>query len=129
MVLVLFVGAGGFLGSIARYLLSGWVQRATQDSWFPYGTMSVNLLGCLVIGILAGLAESRGILTPNSRAFLLIGVLGGFTTFSSFSYDTASLFSGGRTLAALLNITVQVILGVAATWLSYHLVQRIGGPA
>ena len=64
MVVALLVGAGGFLGSITRYLLSGWVQRATQDSWFPYGTMSVNLLGCLIIGLLAGLAESRGILTP-----------------------------------------------------------------
>ena len=129
MALALFVGAGGFMGSIARYLLSGWVQRVAQDSWFPYGTMSVNLLGCLVIGILAGLAESRGLLTPNSRAFLLVGVLGGFTTFSSFSYDTASLFNSGRTLAALLNIAAQVILGVAATWLSYHLVHRIGGTA
>ena len=129
MTLALFVGAGGFLGSIARYLLSGWVQRAAQDSWLPYGTMSVNLLGCLVIGVLAGLAQSRGILTPNSRAFLLVGVLGGFTTFSSFSYDTVGLFNDGRTLAALLNIAGQVILGITATWLSYHLVQRIGGAA
>jgi fluoride exporter len=127
MILALLVGTGGFLGATARYLLSGWVQRASQDSWFPYGTMSVNLLGCLVIGILAGLAESRGILTPYSRAFLLIGVLGGFTTFSSFSYDTTTLFNGGRIAAALLNVGVQVILGIAITWLSYHMVQRIGG--
>jgi CrcB protein len=129
MDLVLLVGSGGFLGSMARYLLSGWVQRAAQDSWFPYGTMSVNLIGCAVIGLLAGLAQSRGILTPSSRAFLLVGVLGGFTTFSSFSYDTVGLFGEGRTLAALLNVAVQVILGISATWLCYSLVQRIGGPA
>jgi CrcB protein len=129
MTLVLLVGSGGFLGSMARYLLSGWVQRVAQDSWFPYGTMSVNLIGCAVIGILAGLAQSRGILTPNSRAFLLVGVLGGFTTFSSFSYDTIGLFGNGRTLAALLNVAIQVILGITATWLSYYLVQRIGGAA
>lgn len=129
MVVALLVGAGGFLGSITRYLLSGWIQRAMQDSWFPYGTMSVNLLGCLIIGLLAGLAESRGILTPYSRAFLLIGVLGGFTTFSSFSYDTTTLLNGGRIFSAILNIATQVILGIAITWLSYHLVQRIGGAA
>ena len=127
MTLALLVGAGGFLGSVARYLLSGWVQRTTQDSWFPYGTMSVNLLGCLIIGVLAGLAESRGILTPYSRAFLLVGMLGGFTTFSSFSYETASLFNGGRVLAAIANVALQVILGIAITWLSYNLVQKIGG--
>jgi fluoride exporter len=129
MELVLLVGSGGFLGSIARYLLSGWVQRLTQDSFFPYGTMSVNLIGCAVIGLLAGLADSRGILTPQSRAFLLVGILGGFTTFSSFSYDTTSLFNGGRTFAALLNVLVQVVVGLTATWLCYHLVQRIGGTA
>ena len=129
MAIVLLVGAGGFLGSIARYLVSGWVQRAAENSWFPYGTMAVNILGCIVIGVLAGLAENRGILTPHSRAFLLIGVLGGFTTFSSFSYDTTSLFNDGRILAAVLNIAVQVVLGIAVTWLSYHLVQRIGGAA
>ena len=129
MTLALLVGAGGALGSMARYLLSDWVQRAAQDSWFPYGTMSVNLLGCLVIGLLAGLAENRGILTPYSRAFMLVGVLGGFTTFSSFSYDTTTLFSDGRIPAAILNIGVQVVLGIAVTWLSYHLVQRIGGAA
>ena len=127
MTLVLLVGTGGFLGSVARYLLSGWVQRIAQDSWFPYGTMTVNITGCLVIGLLAGLAESRGILSPNSRAFLLIGVLGGFTTFSSFSYDTVSLFNGGRTIAAVLNVAAQVLLGITATLLSYNLVQKIGG--
>ncbi len=127
MTLALLVGTGGFLGSVARYLLSGWVQRIAQDSWFPYGTMTVNITGCLVIGLLAGLAESRGILSPNSRAFLLVGVLGGFTTFSSFSYDTVSLFSGGRTVAAVLNVAAQVLLGITATLLSYNLVQGIGG--
>jgi len=125
MQLILLVGCGGFLGSVARYLLSGWVQRLTENSFFPYGTMSVNILGCLVIGVLAGFAESRGVLTPQSRAFLLLGVLGGFTTFSSFSFDTTSLVHSGEMLAAFANVGVQVILGLGATWLSYNLVQRI----
>jgi fluoride exporter len=125
LAIVLLVGAGGFLGSIARYMLSGWVQRASTDSWFPYGTMAVNLLGCAVIGVLAGLAESRGILTPHSRAFLLVGVLGGFTTFSSFAYDTTALLHSGEALAAFANVAAQVVLGLGATWLSYNLMQRI----
>jgi fluoride exporter len=125
MIIVLMVGCGGFLGSIARYLVSGWVQNVLKNSWFPFGTMTVNISGCLVIGILAGLAESRGILNPQSRAFLLIGVLGGFTTFSSFSFDTTSLFHSGQFLSAIVNVGLQVILGLAATWLSYNLIQRI----
>jgi fluoride exporter len=122
---ILLVGSGGFLGSIARYLLSGWVQRLTENSFFPFGTMAVNIIGCLAIGILSGLAENRGILTPQSRAFLLIGVLGGFTTFSSFSYDTASLIHSGEAFAAFANVALQVTLGLGATWLSYNLIQRI----
>ncbi len=125
MVLVLLVGSGGALGAIARYLLSGWVQRLTEGSFFPYGTMAVNILGCLIIGVLTGLAESRGVLTPQSRAFLLIGVLGGFTTFSSFSYDTTSLIHTGEAFAAFANVALQIILGLGATWLSYNLIQKI----
>jgi CrcB protein len=87
--------------------------------------MAVNIAGCLIIGILTGLAESRGILTPQSRAFLLIGVLGGFTTFSSFSYDTTSLFNNGEFLSAVVNVGVQVIVGLTATWLSYNLIQKV----
>ncbi len=122
---ILLVGCGGFLGSVARYLLSGWVQRLTENSFFPYGTMAVNITGCLIIGVLTGLAENRGILTPYTRAFLLIGMLGGFTTFSSFSYDTTALFRSGETLAAFANVSLQIILGLGATWLSYKLMQRI----
>ena len=77
------VGSGGFLGALARYGLSGLVQRQLPLSTFPYGTLSVNLLGCFAIGILAGLAESRQLLGPELRTFALIGILGGFTTFST----------------------------------------------
>ncbi len=125
MQLVLFVGLGGFVGSAARYLLSGWAQRLAKDAWLPLGTLTVNVLGCLLIGVLAGLAESRGVLSPNARAFLLVGLLGGFTTFSSFSYETTTLFQGGQALAAIANIALQVGLGVGVTLISYNLVQRI----
>jgi CrcB protein len=123
--LALLVGLGGFVGSLSRYLLSGWVQRLGKDAWFPWGTLSVNILGCLFIGVLAGLAESRGILTPQTRAFLLIGLLGGFTTFSSFSYETTTMFQNGQALAAIANIALQVVLGIGVTLISYNLVQKI----
>ena len=82
---VLLVGIGGFIGSVLRYWLSGGIQSAAPRSSFPYGTPAVNLLGCLAIGILAELAESRGFLRPDTRAFLFVGVLGGFTTLSAFA--------------------------------------------
>jgi fluoride exporter len=125
MTIILLVGSGGFLGAAARYLLGGWVQRLLNNSSFPYGTLAVNVLGCLLIGILAGLAESRGVLTSQSRAFLLIGVLGGFTTFSSFAYETVSLVNGGQFFHALVNVGLQVILGLAATWSGFSLMQKV----
>ena len=88
---ILLVGFGGFVGAVLRYGISGWVQRWTGSVNFPYGTLAVNLLGCLVIGLLAGLAEDRGLFTPEARLFLFIGVLGAFTTFSTFGIETLNL--------------------------------------
>ncbi len=80
------VGSGGFIGALARYALSGLVHRQVPFATFPYGTMAVNLMGCCAIGMIAGLAESRQLFGPEFRTFALIGVLGGFTTFSTFGY-------------------------------------------
>ena len=77
----LLVGIGGFLGSVARYLVSGYVQQVTNSVGFPYGTLVVNLTGCLVIGFLSQLADARGAFTPESRALIFAGFLGGYTTF------------------------------------------------
>ncbi len=82
------VGSGGFLGALARYGLSGLVQRQLPFASFPYGTLVVNLMGCALIGVLAGLAESRQMFGSEVRTFAFIGVLGGFTTFSTFGYET-----------------------------------------
>src|ERR1700690_2194884 len=79
--LLLLVGIGGFTGSILRYVISGAIQQLTQSTSFSYGTLAVNVVGCLVIGILSQLAESYGLLTAETRALLITGVLGGFTTF------------------------------------------------
>lgn len=114
---ILLVGAGGFLGSILRYVLSGWVHRILDNPWFPYGTLAVNIAGSLAIGFLAGLAESRLFFTSEVRLLVFIGLLGGFTTFSSFTMETFTLARNAQFLAALMNITAQVILGFVAVWL------------
>ncbi len=114
---VIFVALGGALGSVFRYLLSGWTQTASKSIDFPYGTLMVNLVGCFVIGFLAQLAEARGVFTSQSRAFVFIGILGGFTTFSSFGSETINLFRDGETFNALANAGANVIVGLILVWL------------
>jgi CrcB protein len=95
MLNLVYVGVGGFLGSIGRYLVAGAVHQIFPNSYFPADTAVVNILGCFLIGILSGLTELRQLLNPELMVFLLIGLLGGFTTFSTFGYETiASLRSG-----------------------------------
>lgn len=117
MLNIILVGIGGALGSIARYLVSTWVQATVKSVSFPYGTLTVNLVGCFVIGFLAQLAEARGVFTSESRAFVFIGILGGFTTFSSFGNETLNLARGGEFLSALSNIGLNVLIGLFAVWL------------
>lgn len=116
------VGSGGFIGALARYGLSGLVHRQVPLAAFPYGTLVVNLLGCLLIGVLAGLADSRQLFGPEFRLFALIGVLGGFTTFSTFGYETLALVRDAEYLRAVTNVSVHVILGLALVWLGYGMV-------
>lgn len=114
---IIFVALGGALGSVFRYLLSTWTQTASKSIDFPYGTLVVNLIGCFVIGFLAQLAEARGVFTSESRAFVFIGILGGFTTFSSFGNDTVNLLRDSETLNALANVGANVIFGLILVWL------------
>jgi len=117
----LVVGSGGFLGAVARYGLSGLVHRQLPLTTFPYGTLAVNLLGCFLIGLVAGLAESRQLFGPEFRVFILIGVLGGFTTFSTFGYETFAMIHDDEYLRAAANVAMQVILGLTFVWLGYAL--------
>lgn len=117
MLPILLVGAGGFLGSILRYVLSGWVHRILDNPWFPYGTLVVNVTGSLAIGFLAGLADSRSLYSSEARLFVFIGLLGGFTTFSSLTIETFSLARSAQLLAAAMNVTLQIFLGLVAVWL------------
>ncbi len=114
---VFLVALGGAVGSVSRYLLGTWIQALSKSIDFPYGTLTVNLIGCFVIGLLSQLAETRGVFTPETRALVFFGVLGGFTTFSSFGNDTINLLRGGEMVNALVNVGANVILGLALVWL------------
>lgn len=113
---LLLTGIGGFIGAILRQLLSSYVQGDPQRASFPWGTFVVNAIGCLLIGFLAGLAETRGQLSPEARAFLVVGLLGGFTTFSAFAAETTAAMRGGLPSLALANVVGSVATCLIAAW-------------
>ena len=115
----LIVGSGGFVGALARYGLSGFVHRQLPLATFPYGTLAVNLLGCLLVGLVAGLVESRQLFSPEIRVFALIGVLGGFTTFSTFGFETFAMLREGEFLRAGLSVAAHLLLGLTLVWMGY----------
>ncbi len=124
---ILLAGAGGFLGASLRYLVVNWVYDAAGQAGFPYGTLVVNALGCLLIGVVVGLAEARQPLSAGTQAFLVVGILGGFTTFSAFGIDTIRLVREGAILAGVLNVALQVAVGLSAAAVAIILVQWVHG--
>ena len=126
MMNALLVGVGGAVGSVARHGVNVAIARLSPARVTPLATMTVNLAGCLAIGILAGLvASERLTLTPGARAFVFAGVLGGFTTFSSFGLDTFTLAHGGRPGVAALNAAIQVGVGCALVVAGYAVAARV----
>jgi CrcB protein len=116
---VLLVGLGGALGSTLRYGLGGLIGRLKAGWTFPLETLLINVTGCLVIGLLAGLGEARGVFSPSARVFLFVGVLGGYTTFSTFGYESFQLLRDGQWSAAILSTTLQMVLGIGGVWLGH----------
>lgn len=115
MIQLLWVGLGGFVGAIGRYSVGVSMQRLDPVGQIPYGTLLVNVLGCLVIGALGGWLDARQIsIAPALRLFLFVGVLGGFTTFSAFAFETLSLTRSGATLPALLHVGAHLVLCLLA---------------
>ena len=113
---IIFAGLGGFLGSAARFWMASISYRLFGQD-FPYGTLIVNVLGCFLIGFLMTVFEERFLVTPNLRIFLTIGILGGFTTFSTFSFETFSLLREGSYFTGFTNILISLIGCLGATWL------------
>lgn len=125
MVRIVLIGVGGAIGSIMRYLVSGWAQQLSGSVAFPYGTLTVNVVGCLIIGLLSQLADDRGVLTPETRALVVVGFLGGFTTFSTFGNETFNFVRDGQSVWALANIAANVLIGLFAVWLGRTLAYLI----
>jgi CrcB protein len=120
---VLLVLLGGALGTGCRYWLSALVYSVIEKPSFPYANLIINVSGSFIIGILAELFEGRVLVSPTVRAALLTGVLGGYTTFSSFSFETFSLLRDGEMWLALVNAFGSVLLGLVAVWMGVRLVQ------
>jgi len=119
MIASAWVALGGALGSVARFKLVGWAIQNHPDWRFPIGTFAVNVLGCLIIGALAGLGERATFMSLDARLFLFTGVLGGFTTFSAFGLETFVLLRRGEVLVAGSYVGLSVLVGLLALWLGY----------
>ncbi|MDG2376507.1 MAG: fluoride efflux transporter CrcB [Woeseiaceae bacterium] len=118
------VGTGGFLGAMFRFGLNQVVQKYATLSTFPHGTLVVNMLGCLLIGLAVGFVETRQLVAPEFRLFVIIGLLGGFTTYSTFAFETLVLLRDADYLRAAINVLIHVIVGVILVWAGYALASR-----
>ena len=119
LISILLVGSGGFVGSAARFAIGGWVHRLAPGSSFPWGTLTVNVVGCFVIGFLFSLGESRQVFSVHTRLFLLVGVLGGFTTFSTFGLESINLLRAGEAFRAIAYILLHLAVGLGAVWAGF----------
>jgi CrcB protein len=121
---LLLVGAGGFVGAILRYELSGWIQAGATT--FPAGTLGVNVIGCFVLSLILNLSEYRGLFGEEARIFLTIGMLGAFTTMSTFGYESFRLLEQRNAGLFALNVCGTVILGLLAVYAARALVLSLG---
>lgn len=119
MLSIIAVGLGGCLGSILRYLMVNEVGRHCSGSSFPFGTLAVNMIGCFAIAFIGECGAGRAFLTAEMRLFIFVGILGGFTTFSAFGYETFYFLKTSQWALAFLNVGAQVLLGMAAVLLGY----------
>ncbi|MEO6168692.1 MAG: fluoride efflux transporter CrcB [Chitinophagales bacterium] len=122
--IVLIIGLGGFIGTIARYLSQQLIYKYYPVT-FPYGTLAVNLLGCFLIGIFYALSERGNLLSPEWRMFLTTGLCGGFTTFSAFSYESVQLINDRQYLYLGIYATVSMVVGIAVTYLGIWLTRSL----
>lgn len=123
MVRYLAVLAGGALGTGLRYSLSSLIYSTVKEPTFPYANLVINVSGSFMIGLLAELFEARLLVSPTIRIAILTGILGGYTTFSSFSFETYALLRDGEMWRGILNASASVLLGLAAVWLGIRLAQ------
>jgi fluoride exporter len=122
----MLIAGGGAVGSVARYALQGWVQKAV-NSGFPLGTLAVNLIGCALIGFLTATFTGPKLIREEYRIGIIVGILGGFTTFSAFGLETFALTNGRQFAFAALNVVLSCGLGLFAVWAGYRAAEFIFG--
>ena len=121
---IIFIGLAGLVGTLGRYWLSGLIARQYGET-FPWGTLVVNAIGCFFAGAIFCLTEERFLISPMVRTIVLIGLLGGFTTFSSYGLQTFTLLREGELGLAMVNVTVSNLLGLLLVWIGYTLVKAL----
>jgi CrcB protein len=121
---IIFVGVAGLVGTLGRYWLSGLIARRYGET-FPWGTLVVNALGCFVTGAVYYVSEERFLVSPTVRSVILIGLLGGFTTFSSYGLQTFTLLREGEFGLAVMNVTLSNVLGLLLIWAGYTLMKAL----
>jgi fluoride exporter len=119
----LLIGIGGFIGAILRYVLGGWVQNSFIN--FPVGTLFVNVVGSFFLGLIMFLSEYQGLFSEETRVFLTIGVLGAFTTLSTFSYESFRLFDNSKLLLMAINLVSTVLFSMFAVYLGKIVALRL----
>ncbi len=121
---IFLIGLGGFIGSIMRYVIYIGSQSLFKELSFPLGTLIVNITGCLLLGLLNGWAENHQFFTLQIRLFLFVGLLGSFTTFSTFAYQTIEMIQNGHSYQAFFNVAIQVIVGLFAAFIGFQIAYR-----
>lgn len=119
-----FIALGGALGALGRYFISTWIY-SKSDFVFPWGTFVVNILGCFILGLVYVWGTEKLVISSNMRAFLAVGLLGAFTTFSTFSLETVNIIKDGEIKIALLNTVGSLVLGLLAVWLGTVIAQLL----
>ena len=124
MLKILYVGVGGFLGSIARYVLGGWISNRYRGA-FPMATFLINVSGSFILGLFLTLATERVAVDPKWRLFVAVGFVGAYTTFSTFEYETERLASAGGLAVAAANVALSVAAGFLAVWAGSRIAVRL----
>jgi CrcB protein len=124
----IWVGLGGMIGSMARYAISTFVAQLFEKALLPYGLITVNILGCLLIGFLSGFMQMKQGMRPELVLFLMVGLLGGFTTFSSFGLETFVLLRQNAVMTALIDVLLQVGFGTLSVAIGFYAALKLIGP-